>query len=56
LTAALLQALLVFGAVQFEQTLEPVLVANRVIGVWLGVNGAGERWKKRQDGCMIVAA
>ncbi len=39
ITAAILQALLMFGAVQFGQTLRAVLVANGVIGVWLVVNG-----------------
>ncbi len=39
ITAAILQALLVFGVVELEQTLRSVLVANAVIGVWLILNG-----------------
>ena len=38
-TVAILQALLVFGVVQFGQTLRAVLAANGVIGVWLVLNG-----------------
>jgi hypothetical protein len=39
LTAAILQAALVVGKVEFEQSLRPVLAANAVIGLWFGVNG-----------------
>jgi hypothetical protein len=39
LSAAILQALLVFGILQFEQEVRPVLVANAVIGIWLIMNG-----------------
>ena len=39
ITAAILQALLVFGVVEFEQTLGRVLAANAVIGIWLMMNG-----------------
>jgi hypothetical protein len=39
LTAAILQALLVFGLVELEQTLRTVLAANAVIGLWLIGNG-----------------
>jgi hypothetical protein len=39
LSAALLQALLVFGILQFEQEVRPVLVANAVIGIWLILSG-----------------
>ena len=39
LIAAILQALLVFGLVEFEQTLQTVLIANAIIGVWLIGNG-----------------
>lgn len=39
ITAAILQALLVFGVVEFEQTLGTVLAANAVIGIWLMMNG-----------------
>jgi len=39
LAAAILQALLVFGVLQFEQEVRPVLVANAVIGIWLILSG-----------------
>jgi len=39
LAAAILQALLVFGILQFEQEVRPVLVANAVIGIWLILSG-----------------
>lgn len=39
ITAAILQALLVFGVVEFDQTLRTVLTANAVIGGWLVMNG-----------------
>jgi hypothetical protein len=39
LTAAILQATLVVGKVEFEQSLRPVLAANGVIGLWFAVNG-----------------
>src|SRR5215216_5136056 len=33
------QALLVFGVLEFEQEIHPVLIANAVIGIWLITNG-----------------
>jgi hypothetical protein len=39
LTAAMLQAALVVGIVEFEQSLRPVLAAGAVVGLWLVVNG-----------------
>jgi hypothetical protein len=39
LTTAILQAALVVGKVEFEQSLRPVLAANAVVGLWLVVNG-----------------
>jgi hypothetical protein len=39
LTLAILQAALVVGIVEYEQSLRPVLAANLVIGLWLAVNG-----------------
>jgi hypothetical protein len=38
-TVAVLQTLLVFGVVRFEQTLGPVLTAQGLIGVWLLLAG-----------------
>jgi hypothetical protein len=38
-TAAILQAALVVGKVEFEQSLRPVLAANAVIGLWFAANG-----------------
>jgi len=43
LAAALLQALLVFGILQFEQEVRPVLAANAVIGIWLILSGVMTR-------------
>ena len=39
LAAAILQTLLVFGVLEFEQEIHPVLIANAVIGIWLITNG-----------------
>jgi hypothetical protein len=39
LTLAILQAALVVGIVEYEQSLRPVLAATLVIGLWLVVNG-----------------
>ena len=40
LVAAALQALLVFGAVEFEQTCEAVLAAGGTVGLCIGAAGA----------------
>ena len=45
LVAAALQALLVFGAVKFEQTFEAVLAAGGTVGLWLLLTN-----------CLILAA
>jgi hypothetical protein len=43
LAAAILRVLLVFGILQFEQEVRPVLVANAVIGIWLILSGVMTR-------------
>jgi len=48
LTAAILQALLVFRVAELEQTLSTVLVVNAIIGVWLILNGLLARLGSRR--------
>jgi hypothetical protein len=50
LTLAILQAALVVGKVEYEQSLRPVLAANAVIGLWLVVNGVLANRASQREG------
>ena len=50
LTLAILQAALVVGIVEYEQSLRPVLAATLVIGLWLVVNGVMARRGSHREG------